>query len=98
MHSVADLVEEQLLAKLATPANLRLGKEIAANDRVEIVEFSPVKVVAKVKGENTRTVHMNSTKTGLVWECTCTKNEKLFCKHCVATAIVTWDQSPKRRS
>ena len=100
MPSVADLVEPHLLSDLATPSALRLGREIAAADAVEFVEFGPLLVRAKVGGPLTtsqrRTTELRSDDGVLAWTCTCSRRS-MFCKHCVALAIATWDKAPNRR-
>jgi uncharacterized Zn finger protein len=97
MSSVADLVEPGHLDHLATPANLRLGRELADQSAVELLEFGPLKVAAKVGGGQRRSVELASTPQGLAWKCTCTSDPALFCKHCVAVALVTWEEAPPRR-
>ena len=72
---------------LATPANLRLGREIAAAG-VELVELSPSRAVAKVTGGQRRTVTLEAADAGLRFACSCSKRPDLFGKHCVAAAIV----------
>jgi uncharacterized Zn finger protein len=101
MPSVADLVEPARLSEFATPATLRLGREIAAAAAVEFLSFGPLVVRAKVGGaegkSQKRTTELRSVAGLLEWSCTCRRNGK-FCKHCVALAIATWDKAPKRRS
>jgi len=94
MSSVVDLVEPGHLAHLATPANLRLGREIAARSGVEILDFGTCRVTARVSNGQRRRVELSSTPQGLEWRCTCTKRPDLFCKHCVAVAVATWDEAP----
>jgi uncharacterized Zn finger protein len=97
--SVADLVDAAALKRLATPSNLRLGRAIAARGGVALLKFGPLRVTAKVSvaGGARRTVELDSTLRGLRWKCTCTRKPDLFCKHCVAAAIVTWRKAPARR-
>lgn len=99
MHSIADLVEESAMRKLTTPSNFRLGKEIAGADGVEFIEFSPLKVVARVAmpGIVKRTVTFTSEQDGLHYKCSCSNKPHHFCKHCVATGLVTWEKAPERR-
>ena len=94
MSSVVDLVEPTHLDHLATPANLRLGRAIAAEGSVEILEFGTCRVTAHVSNGQRRSVELNSTPQGLEWRCTCTKRPDLFCKHCVAAAVATWEEAP----
>jgi hypothetical protein len=100
MPSLADLVSPDRLAELATPANRRLGTQIRDEDGVTIEEFGPLRVTATVGGvpssETRRHTMLASSRDQLDWSCTCTKRD-LFCKHCVALALVTWDKSPPRR-
>lgn len=99
MPSVADLVEPIALDALATPATFRLGREIAAQRGVELIEFGPLRVRAHVGGvpssETRRTTELRVDGKTLDWSCTCTGRGDNFCKHCVALAIVTWE---RRRS
>lgn len=101
MPSVADLVEPARLTDLATPATLRLGREIAAAGAVELLEFGPLRVRGKVGGpgtnSQTRTTELLSVGGELEWSCTCSSDTTLFCKHCVALAVTTWDKAPARR-
>ena len=90
--SEAPFLSEALLGvkavtALATPANLRLGREIAAAG-VELVELSPTRAVAKVTGDQRRTVTLEAADAGLRFACSCSKRPDLFGKHCVAAAIV----------
>jgi uncharacterized Zn finger protein len=91
MRRIADLLGPERLARLATPANLRLGREIAAAGDVQLTAVQPLSIEAKVGGTPAsglrRTVLLQSTDAGLSWSCTCTRHADLFCKHCVAAAI-----------
>jgi len=62
-QSFTDLLRPEALRSLATPSNFRLGEEIAKNGGVELVETSPLRIVAKVqpKGGQRRTVELCST-------------------------------------
>lgn len=96
--SVADLVDDTLVRRLASPSDLRSGREIAATGGVEFVKHGPLRVVARVKGGQTRTVELLSAASGLEWSCTCLGTKKhSFCKHCVAAALETRWRSPGRR-
>jgi uncharacterized Zn finger protein len=101
MPSVADLVDPQALEALATPATLRLGREIAAQGGVEMLEFGPLKArahVGKVRSSETRrTTELRVEGKALDWSCTCTSKPDNFCKHCAALAVVIWEKAPKRR-
>jgi uncharacterized Zn finger protein len=92
MPSVTDFVEPKALARLATPANLRLGQEIVDQRGVVVKTSDPSRIVAKVGGvpasDQRRTVELVSEPSGLRWTCTCSRRPDLFCKHCVATALV----------
>jgi len=99
MPSVADLVDPARLPELATPANLRLGREIAAVKAVELLEFGPLLVRGRVGGPEAnsqrRTTELRSAAGTLEWSCTCGR-ATAFCKHCVALAVVAWEKAPKR--
>jgi uncharacterized Zn finger protein len=100
MQSVADLVEPEALAHLATPANLRLGRNILDQGGVEPTRSESFRVHAKVGGvaaaDQRRTVELISGPAGLQWSCTCTKRADLFCKHCVAAALIAKREAPPR--
>lgn len=92
MPSIVDLVQPHLLAGLATPANLRLGREIADQGGVALQTATPMRVEAKVGGVaaagQRRTVELAAEPGGLRWSCACSRRADLFCKHCVAAAMV----------
>jgi uncharacterized Zn finger protein len=92
MPAVADLVDHGVLARLATPANLRLGRRIVDQGGVELAAMGPLRISAKVGGfaaaVQRRLVELAHGAAGLKWSCTCTSRRDLFCKHCVATALV----------
>jgi uncharacterized Zn finger protein len=93
--SVAAFISPGDVKALASPANIGLGEEIVKDGGVEFIEMEHALVMARVqpKGGLRRTVELRSTNDGLVWKCTCT-SRKLFCKHCVATAIATRHHPP----
>jgi uncharacterized Zn finger protein len=97
MPSVADLVGPSAIEKLAIPSNIRLGRELAAQGAVEFLEFGPLVVKAKVRINQTRTVELRSVRGKLAWKCTCRSRADMFCKHCVAVALVTRGEAPKLR-
>ncbi len=90
MPSVADLINEELLSRLSSPSNFRLGREIAERGGVELAESAPEKAVVNVTppGGVRRRVTLTSSAEGLKWKCTCTSRADLFCKHCVAAGLV----------
>lgn len=94
MSSVVDLVEPDHLSHLATPANLRLGRDIAGQGGVEFLEFGTCRVAARVSNGQRRSVELSSTPQGLEWRCSCTRQTGVFCKHCVAVAVATWEEAP----
>ena len=94
---MADLVDHEALRQLAAPANIRLGKAIAEAGGVAFTRFGPTEVVARVAGDQSRTVALRSTAGRLEGSCTCTSGTDRLCKHAVAAAIATWETAPKRR-
>jgi uncharacterized Zn finger protein len=72
-------------------ADFRLGREIAAQGEVEIVEREPDRILAKAGRKDRkiqrRQVELRATAAGFVWRCSCTTKRDLFCKHCVAAAL-----------
>lgn len=86
-RALADLVDDAVLRALATPSNLRLGREIVARGEVEFVDFGRFRVVARVGGGQWRTFELKSMPAGLRWKCTCTGRRERLCKHGVATGL-----------
>jgi hypothetical protein len=72
VKSLFDLLDDASLKRLATPSNLRLGREIAAKGGVEILTRSPSEVTAKVQppGGQKRTTELFATEDGLKCRCT----------------------------
>jgi len=62
--SVAALVDDTLVRRLASPPDLRRGREIAATGGVEFIKQGPLRVVARVTGTPSRTVELLSTSSG----------------------------------
>lgn len=95
---VADLIDDTLVGRLASPADLRRGREIAATGGVDFIKRGPLRVIARVGGAQTRTVELISTPSGLEWSCSCLGTKRhVFCKHCVAAALENRWRSPARR-
>ncbi len=94
MNSVADFVSPEQVETMATPANLRLGREIDRKGGVTFSIFGPLEVVARVTNGVARSVTLRSDGRALTWRCTCSGNRKLFCKHCVAVATAAWNKAP----
>ncbi|HEY4029650.1 MAG TPA: hypothetical protein VGM25_04860 [Caulobacteraceae bacterium] len=92
MSALAELLTPDALAKLAAPANLRLGRAIADEDGVQPICVEPAKITANVGGTpaapQRRTVELKAASGKLEWSCACTRRRDLFCKHCVAAALV----------
>lgn len=89
MATVSDLVTPDVVDELATPSNLRLGREILDGDEIEVADDDPAHLVFRVGGTKTgrRRVELRSSAGGLRWSCTCTSDPDLFCKHLVAAAL-----------
>jgi uncharacterized Zn finger protein len=98
MLFVADLIEPETVAHLATPSNLRLGQDILDQGGVELTRVEPLHISARVGGvaaaDQRRTVELVSGPAGLEWSCTCTRRKDLFCKHCVAVSLVARREAP----
>ena len=96
MASVADLVDENELRRLAAPGTLAEGRDLAKRGTVHIWEFTPLNVGATVEDEHN--VELRSTGEGLAWSCSCPAGSSSdFCEHAVAVAIETWRRSPPQR-
>lgn len=88
LKTVFDFVSEAEISKLARPSNYRLGETIFKNGEVELIEFTPVRVVARVAGGQRRQVEFTAAENGLQWACSCTiKQRHIFCKHCASLAL-----------
>ena len=87
----AELIDPDSIADVATPANVRLGRELAADGEVVVTTSSPGRIEAQVgggrSGTQRRRVVLWSSDDGLSWSCTCTNDAHLFCKHLVAAAV-----------
>jgi uncharacterized Zn finger protein len=94
--SVADLVEESELRRLAGPGTLAEGRELAARGMVHIWDFTPLNVGATVQDQHN--VELRATDDRLTWSCSCPAgNSSDLCEHAVAVALETWRRSPPRR-
>jgi len=87
--TVVDLTRDDAVRELATPANIRLGHEIAMSGVIVFGAFRPERIEALVSelGHQNRHTTMSVANGVLQWTCTCTGNSKLFCKHLVVTAL-----------
>ena len=72
MKTIADLLSDESISRLAKPSDLRLGREIAAKGGVQILEISRYRVVARVQppGGQKRTTELFATEDGLKCKCT----------------------------
>ena len=95
MASVADLVPDEALRRLADPARYDEGVLLADHGAVELDEFGPLRVTASVGGER---VTLEAGRGELAWSCSCRVGvEGAFCEHAVAAAVATWRTAPPRR-
>ena len=87
--SILELLASKTVQELATPANARLGRELADGDEVQILEVDSHRVEARVGGSQTqrRRIELRAATDRLEWSCTCTTDPKLFCKHLAAAAL-----------
>lgn len=77
-----------LIARLATPSNIRLGEEIFRSGGVEIISHDDNRLTAKVSGGQTRRTEFEGSEDGINWKCSCLgKRTTVFCKHCIALAM-----------
>jgi len=97
MPSVADLVEEAALRRLADPETYARGVELA--ERVRMSAFGPLRVAASVEGgDEPADVELSVGTAGLEWTCsTGDASAALICPHAVAVALETWRRAPGRR-
>ncbi|MBP1919835.1 SWIM zinc finger family protein [Youngiibacter multivorans] len=83
-----DSLGNDLISRLATPSNIRLGEEIFKSGGVEILSCDDNKATAKVSGGQTKMTEIEGTEDMTMWKCSCLgKRTTIFCKHCVALAI-----------
>ena len=98
MASVADLVEEDELRKLAAAGELARGSTLADEGRVRLERFAPLSVTAVVEDGSLFEVGLWVAEGRLVWACTCPAGAGgAFCPHAVAAARETWRRAPRRR-
>ena len=98
MASVADLVEPDVLRERACEYLQRAGVVLRESGGVRLVEFGPTGVLAVVDDGAARTVRLESVSGDIAITCDCgTPSWTGWCPHAVATAIETWERSPKRR-
>jgi hypothetical protein len=99
MASVTDLVEDSALRHLASAQAYAEGMRDAGAGRVKLGALGPLRVTADVADdEGVWQVALRSGSEGLVWSCSCAEGRRyVFCRHCVAAAIITWRQPPDRR-
>ena len=98
MASVADLVDDAALRRLADAETLARGRELA--DRVRMTAFGPLRVVGTVEsGGEPATVELTEGPEGLAWTCSAgDASRALICAHVLAIAVETWRRAPKGRS
>jgi uncharacterized Zn finger protein len=97
MPSIADLVEEPTLRRLALPATITEGRHLAEQGLVKLDEFGPLSVSAMV-GE-AQSVVLRAEDGELRWSCTCPAGRSPeLCEHAVAVAIETWQRAPAQRT
>jgi len=97
MPSVADLVDEETVRRLAGPEAHARGTTLADEGHVRIGEFGPLLVSASVDDERPHDVELRAAGATLTYTCTCDEAAGgAFCAHCAATAIVTRRRSPNR--
>ncbi len=99
MASLVDLLAAQTAHALATPANARLGRELADAGEVQIVDVDASRVEARVGGGPSRSqrrrIELRAAGDRLEWSCTCTTDPQLFCKHLAAAALEADKSHPK---
>ena len=96
MPSVADLVDDATLRRLADAETYARGVESAA--RVRLSAFGPLRVAATVEtGETPAEVELAVAEDELAWSCSAgDASSALICPHVIAVAVETWRRSPKR--
>jgi len=86
---VAVEVSERSIRMLTDGRSFERGRAYAAGGRVRRVEVSGTTVTATVDGASVYRVRLEVAASGLRGRCSCPYgSEGVFCKHCVATALV----------
>jgi uncharacterized Zn finger protein len=96
MHSVADLVEPNIVEELAhTPADFHTGSRLYDADEVSFRSYARNEVVGQVgQASEPHVVSLLTDGAKLSWRCTCNSDMAVFCKHLVAVALATWNRTP----
>jgi uncharacterized Zn finger protein len=98
MASIADLVEDPALRRLAQPNVYERGAELAGRDLVRLVDFGPLGVTAEVESEPPARVELRTDGERLGWTCDCGgASAEPVCEHLVAAGIITWQRAPGRQ-
>lgn len=83
-----DSLGPDMITRLATPSNIRLGEGIFRSGGVDILSLDDNKATAIVSGGQTRRTEIVGTEDMIRWKCSCLgKRTTVFCKHCVALAM-----------
>ncbi|MGZ6297393.1 MAG: hypothetical protein ACXWPV_09745, partial [Candidatus Limnocylindrales bacterium] len=97
MPSVADLVADHLLRSLTDAETYEAGRQLAAHGAVTFESFEPMRVRAAVDDGGPYLVELRSGPGKLGWSCSEPGGSRGdFCRHCVATAVETWQRAPAR--
>lgn len=77
MASLVELASSKAVEDLATPSNIRLGRELAEDGAVQVFAADVDRIQARVGGgqsaTQSRRVDLWVGEHGLSWSCTCTK-------------------------
>ncbi len=97
MPSVADLVEDAELRRLADAETYTRGVELAA--RVRMSAFGPLRVAGTVEGgEAPAAVELSVSDGILAWSCSDgDASPALICAHTIALAVEARRRAPNRR-
>ena len=89
MPSVAELVEEPALRRLARPDSFEEGARWAEAGVVRIVDAGPHAVTAEVRDADPCQVELRTADGELEWTCSCGADaDGNLCSHGVAAAVV----------
>ena len=87
--NIVDETTDDKVRKLARPADIRAGHQIAEKGQANPSTFRPdehIDVTVKMPGASTRHASFTVQKNALHWHCSCT-SRATFCKHLVAAAL-----------
>lgn len=96
--SLETVLTRRLLRRLADSRSYERGADYWYKDKVKSLSVYQGRITAKVSGNYLYVVRLWEEGGELAYDCTCpyARNEGVFCKHCVATALTYLDQQKSK--